>query len=252
MPNPTEWFAAPKILTLTPGDLHVWRAWCEGDADLLEHCLTTLSADEVERADRFRIETACRDFIVTRAILRELLGRYLNLRRDEITLRYGLQGKPAITGKGEKSTIRFNVSHSHGLALLTFAYQGEVGVDVEWVKPEYPGKEIAERFFSAQEVAELSKLPPSLSREGFFKCWTRKEAYVKARGGGLQIPLRSFSVCVQDNEQQQLTDEEGKPWSVYPFAPDTEFQGAVAAAGSGWRIRHWNWRWNSRWEGERK
>lgn len=246
MSNVTEWFPAPKILTVRPGDLHVWRVWCER-AGPLEYFQKVLAADEIQRADRFRVEGARRDFIVTRAILRELLGRYLNLQSDEIRLCYGIHGKPALAGGGKEALIRFNVSHSHGLALLAFGDQREIGVDVEWIKPEYPGKEIAERFFSEQEVFELSTLPPSLISTAFFKCWTRKEAYVKARGGGLQIPLRSFSVCVQDDEQRQIRDEANNLWSIYPLQPGDEFAGAAVAAGRDGRVQCWNWSW----QGER-
>jgi 4'-phosphopantetheinyl transferase len=192
----------------------------------------------MERAGRFAIDGARRDFIVSRGILRELLAAYLNTLAREIVLRYGIHGKPYLSPGEKDSGVHFNVSHSKGFVVFAFSRRAEVGVDIEQIKAEFPGREIAERFFSEREVAALGELPPQRSGEAFFTCWTRKEAYVKARGGGLQIPLRSFSVGLEQKEQQ-LVDERGKEWSVYPFEPGIGFAAAVVAEGRGWRLKYW-------------
>ena len=173
--------------------------------------------------------------------MRALLARYLNTRQGSVVLRYGSHGKPYVfVGDGD-SSIRFNVSHSHGFALLAFGLQREVGVDIEQVRTEFPGREIAERFFSDRELAELRELPPERSSEGFFQFWSRKEAYIKARGGGLQIPLQSFSVELGESGEQRLVDEEGRGWSIYPFTPGLGFAAAVAAAGEDWQLKYWEY-----------
>ena len=239
MANPPAWFPAPQRLILAPAELHLWRARCDERAEPLQHYQELLSSDEEERAGRFAIDGARRDFIVSRGMLRELLADYLNTRPRDIVLRYGINGKPWLSLGEAESTLRFNVSHSRGFAVFAFVFQAEVGVDVEQIREEFPGLEIAERFFSEQEVAALGKLAPERSSRAFFTCWTRKEAYVKARGGGLQIPLRSFSVGLEENEEQQLVDEHGKEWSVYPFEPGIGFAAAVAVEGRDWVLKRW-------------
>ena len=242
MANATAWFPAPQRLTLAPAELHLWRARCDERPEQLQHYQELLSPDEMERAGRFAIDGARRDFIVSRGMLRELLAAYLNTLAREIVLRYGIHGKPYLSPDEKDSGVHFNVSHSKGFVVFAFSRQAEVGVDIEQIKAEFPGREIAERFFSEREVAALGQLPPQRSGEAFFMCWTRKEAYVKARGGGLQIPLRSFSVGLEEKEQQ-LVDERGREWSVYPFEPGIGFAAAVVAEGRGWRLKYWERSW---------
>jgi 4'-phosphopantetheinyl transferase len=238
MTSSTAWFPAPQKLTLAPKELHLWRARCDEDLEPLQHYQELLSADERERAGRFVVDGARRDFIVSRGMLRELLAAYLNTRLADIVLRYGINGKPHVWTGDAESTVRFNVSHSKGFAVFAFSLQAEVGVDVERIREEFPGREIAERFFSEQEVAALGKVPPERSSVAFFTCWTRKEAYVKARGGGLQIPLRSFSVGLEEDEEQ-LVDEQGKKWSIHAFQAGAGFAAAVAVEGRDWRLKRW-------------
>jgi 4'-phosphopantetheinyl transferase len=240
MAKPTAWLPAPRNLILAPAELHLWRLRCDGILETREHYRGLLSPDEKERAGRFLIEDARRDFIVARGALRELLAAYLNTRAADIVLRHGIHGKPNVSFDKAKSPLHFNVSHSNGFAVFAFSLEAEVGVDIERVRTEVPGREIAERFFSEQEIAALGKLPPERSSGAFFRCWTRKEAYVKARGGGLQIPLRSFSVRLGENEEQQLVDEDGKEWSVYPFEAGAGFAAAAAVEGKHWGLKFWD------------
>jgi 4'-phosphopantetheinyl transferase len=198
-----------------------------------------LSPSEQERAAQFVIDEARRDFIVTRGALREILGKYLKVEPSGIALRQGNHGKPYISGG---PALHFNVSHSQGLAALAFSGGEEIGVDIERTRAEFPASEIAERFFSEEEVAEMDALPPEQRNRAFFSCWTRKEAYVKARGGGLRIPLGSFSVKVSGSEEQQILDEEGKEWTIYSFEIAPEFAGAVAVEGKDWQLNFWDYR----------
>ena len=101
--------------------------------------------------------------------------------------------------------------------------------------------EIADRYFSAQEVMELRRLPPALQDEGFFLCWTRKEAYIKASGEGLQVPLKSFHVTLTPGEPESLHTTDGVDWSLRSFRPDTHYVGALVGEGRGWKLRCWNW-----------
>jgi 4'-phosphopantetheinyl transferase len=126
------------------------------------------------------------------------------------------------------------------MGLFAFAKGHEIGVDIEWIKPNFKGMQIASHFFSSDEVSALAKLPPELTAEAFFGCWTRKEAYVKARGQGLSIPLQSFTVNFTDREQL-LRDETGAPWSCYALEPMPGFAGAVVAEGENWSLKYWEW-----------
>lgn len=204
MPIVDDWSFPPADLNLNGDEVHVWRAPLDIGATPLSRFELSLAPDERTRAARF-VHVRDRDhFIVARGILRELLGRYLNRSPDEVPLRYGAYGKPELSTDKFSGSIRFNLSHSNGLAVYAFASRREVGIDLELVRPAFAVSEIASRFFSDQEILELQKLPLEMQAEGFFLCWTRKEAYVKARGQGLQIPLENFSVTLTPKEPAEL------------------------------------------------
>jgi 4'-phosphopantetheinyl transferase len=126
------------------------------------------------------------------------------------------------------------------MGLFALAGGSEVGVDIEQVKPDFKGMQIASHFFSEAEIAGLAKLSPEPMITAFFECWTGKEAYVKARGEGLSLPLRNFSIGFV-NGKQVLTDETGRRWSCYSLEPAAGFAGAVVAAGEGWTLRYLDW-----------
>ncbi len=153
---------------------------------------------------------------------------------------YGPQGKPTLRTELPQQSVQFNVSHSHDVALLAFAIGRHLGVDVELVR-KFAGEEIAERYFSSQEVMELRSLSPSLQDEGFFLCWTRKEAYVKARGEGLHVPLKSFHVTLTPGKPERLHTTDGLHWSIRSLRPDPQHVGALVGEGRGWKLRCWNW-----------
>jgi 4'-phosphopantetheinyl transferase len=163
-------------------------------------------------------------------------------------LRYctNAQGKPALIPGSGTQYLRFNLSHSHGLALLAFALGREVGVALEYVQPSRTDDCVAERFFSAQEVTALRAPPESAQTEAFFHCWTRKEAYIKARGGGLSIDLTRFTVSLAPSPMTNLpiTGHDGldaSEWSLRALAPADGYVGAVAAEGADWSLALWQW-----------
>ena len=221
-------------------EVHVWRADLECEARMLRRLEATLSTDERARANRFLFERDRNHFIATRGILRELLGRYVNSAPERLEFDYASQGKPSLRTELPRTAVRFNVSHSHGMALLAFSVGRQVGVDLELVR-KFGGQEIAERFFSPQEVMELSCLPQSLQDEGFFLCWTRKEAYVKARGEGLNIPLKSFHVTLTPGKQECLHATDDSNWTLRSLRPDPHYVGALVGEGRGWKLRCWKW-----------
>jgi 4'-phosphopantetheinyl transferase len=239
MGDSSPWVDAATPLALADKELHVWRAQLDLPPALLQRMASTLSSDETGRAERFLVARAGERFVAARGILRQLLGMYLALDPAKVEFCYGPEGKPSLSTIHNSHTY-FSVSHSGRMALFAVCGGAELGVDIEEVKADFKGMQIASHFFSEKEIAELAKLPPKLADEAFFECWTAKEAYVKARGQGLSIPLRSFTVEFGSREQL-LQDEDGSWWSCYALEPAPGFAGAVVAAGEGWSLRHCEW-----------
>lgn len=237
-----SWDTSPERLALEEDEVHVWRASLECGESVLHQFEATLAADEKARAQRFVFQPDRNSYIAARGVLRELLGRYLERAPGEIEFEYGPQGKPALRAQPAQRPVQFNVSHSHGMALLAFAIGRQVGVDVELIRPDFAGEKIAERFFSPQEVMELRGLPLAAQDEGFFLCWTRKEAYIKARGEGLQIPLKSFHVSLTPGEPARLKAADSFRWSLRSLGLDRPYVGAVVGEGKDWRLRGWGWK----------
>jgi 4'-phosphopantetheinyl transferase len=154
---------------------------------------------------------------------------------------YGAAGKPALFLAGSEPSIHFNLSHSHGLAVYAFARRREVGIDVEAIRPKIARKEIADHSFSSRELAELQALPQELQDEGFFLCWTRKEAYIKARGSGMGIPLDSFEVSLTPGRPEELRSPDRHCWRLRSLEPAHGFVGAVVGEGTDWGMRLWDW-----------
>jgi 4'-phosphopantetheinyl transferase len=240
------WQTAPAALTLPPGEVHVWRAGLDVAPEALGRLQQTLSADEQARAERFYFPHDRDRYAAGRGILRALLARYLGTPAGDLRFVSNAQGKPALEpGKGSED-LRFNLSHSRGFALFAFTLRREVGVDVEFIRPALRDDRLAERFFSPQEAAALRAAPASEQNEAFFNCWTRKEAYIKGRGGGLSISLSSFSVSLAPASManQPITSHDGfdaSRWSLRGLDPGGGYVAAVAAEGGDWSLALWQW-----------
>jgi 4'-phosphopantetheinyl transferase len=228
-------------LELPEGEIHIWRADLDVGQETLNRLMVTLDTAEQSRAARFHFPRDRNYFIACRGILRELLGKYLGGSPAAVEFFYRAYGKPAHRPEDSRPPIRFNISHSGGIALLAFAHSREIGIDLEPIRPEFSGEEIAERYFSARELAELRALPPALRPEGFSHCWTRKEAYVKALGLGLQVALDSFSVSLTPGQPEVLQSEDSHRWSLHSFEPAPNFVAAIVEEGRDWNPRFWNW-----------
>jgi len=231
------WLPPPADPALPPGELHIWSAPLDVTEDSVRGFAAHLSADEMARAEKFVFARDREHFIVARGILRMLLGRYLRKPPAGIALCKGPRDKPYLRAETGEPPLKFNLSHSHGLALYACARQREVGIDLERLRPDFAGAEIAERFFSAHEQEELRALPAELRTEGFFLCWTRKEAYLKARGDGLQIPLDSFDVTLTPHQPAELRSTDSARWTLLSFTPAPDYVAAAVAEGSGWSTK---------------
>lgn len=242
------WPPGPVSVALPAGHVHVWlTAIDDGTERRVENLLDTLSADELARADRFRFSRDRQMFVVTRAVLRRLIGRYSGVAPSEVHFSYGLWGKPSlgVAGAGPEG-LRFNVSHSGDLALLAFARGRDVGVDLERERPIPEGHAIAESQFSTRERAVLLRHAPAERSRAFLGCWTRKEALLKATGNGLSIPLDTFEVTLAPGEaawplQATTGPEEASRWSLVDLTPAPGFAAALAVEGHATGIACWTY-----------
>lgn len=238
------WGQPPESLTLCADEVHVWRDRLDAAPSSLASYADTLSTDERARAARFHFEKDRRSYVISRGVLRALLGRYLNVAPAELRFAYSPHGKPSLDGPA--GTPRFNVSHTHGLALYAFANGREVGIDVEQVRPDFAGEEIAERFFSRSEVEALKALATEARLAAFFRCWTRKEAYIKARGEGLSHPLELFDVSLAPGDPAALLATRPDPleasrWSLAELPCDPGYAASLAIQGAPPHLKLWRW-----------
>lgn len=209
---------APQLLAR--GEVHSWWVRLDVPPATVACYDATLSDDERGRSARFRFERDRRRFVVARGALRDLLARYVGTDPGQIQFVYNAFGKPALSSEFG-SRLKFNLSHSGDCALIAVAADADVGVDVEQVRalPEQP--DVARRFFSAAEIEELNRVPSALRTQAFFRCWTKKEAYGKARGDGLDS-----------------TDAmPARPWSLHVIEPVPGYIGALVVEGRGWHFR---------------
>ncbi len=220
---------------LVPDVVHVWRRSLTARTATVDAAYEVLSPEERERASRFRVERPRNDFILTRGALRSLLAGYLQKSPQEFAFRLTEYGKPLLVGAFD---LRFNVSHTDGLALLAFVLHREIGVDVEKIRPEPDARKLAERFFSAHERDAMRHLRGNALQEAFFRCWSRKEAYIKARGEGLSLPLSQFDVSIEASASRILLatrpdPSEAERWIVRDLALSSEYAAAVAFGETG-------------------
>jgi 4'-phosphopantetheinyl transferase len=240
-----EWHAPPQDLRLPQDEIHVWRVPLDEPGTPVQALHQLLSGDEQQRAARFHFDHDRRRFIVARGVLRTLLGRYLGLAPGQVQFAYNPQGKPALAEYWQPSGLHFNVSHAGELALYAFTLHRLVGIDVERIRNDIEYLSIAARFFSAQENTALRSLPADLQLAAFFTGWTRKEAYLKATGMGLSLPLDQVSVALHPDEPAQLLSTpasptgEFVPWSLHALTPRAGYVAALAVVGPIGRLTCW-------------
>jgi 4'-phosphopantetheinyl transferase len=214
----------------------VWRICLEQEDDLLNRFRQTLAPEELDRAGRFRFERLQRHFITARGFLRDVLARYLEAKPSELRFSYNDYGKPSLAGE---QSLQFNMSHSHEVALVAVTREAAVGVDVEHIRADFASEEIATRFFSRLEVETLSSLPKEEQVAAFFRCWVRKEAYIKAIGKGLSQPLDGFDVSLAPSEPAALLragDEDTMTWSMSDIDVGRGYASALVVEGVPSRI----------------
>jgi 4'-phosphopantetheinyl transferase len=243
---PPEWQTSPQNLSLLHDEVHVWAASLNQPSLVVSRMLWELSQGERARAGHFHALKDRNRYVVAHSVLREILGRYLNLAPAEVRLCALHDGKPALAPELRGDQLEFNLSHSHEVALIAVGKGRRIGIDVEYIRAELLGEEIAERFFSPLEAALLRSLPQGVRLAAFFTGWTRKEAYIKARGVGLRKPLDQFAVVIAPGQPAALLHDEADPhaalrWSLRSLDVGQEYAASVAVEGQDWCMCGWLW-----------
>jgi 4'-phosphopantetheinyl transferase len=233
------------MVKLNRDEIHVWLASTEIALPRLGELERTLAADEIARAERLYFQRDRQRFVGRRGILRAILADYLEMNPAAIRFLYNEFGKPRLEDSQAARHLSFNLSHSDELVLIAVAIDREVGIDIEFVDSAVAYAEVAKRFFSANEVAMLDALPQSSRLAGFFKCWARKEAYIKGRGMGLSMPLDSFDVSSIPGRITPPTEAANSSdlsnWKIRDLDIDPRYAAALAAPGHDWNVARRNW-----------
>jgi len=244
------WSHHPDVWDLPPDQVDIWRVFLDASTppstslmtDPVESFESTLSADENQRAARFVFPQDRHRFILSHGHMRGILVRYLHRGPERLEFTVNDYGKPVLADH----SLEFNLSHSGDFALLAVSRHGRVGVDVERIRQDMEFEDLARRFFSQQEYSDLMDLPQEQRKAAFFRCWTLKEAYIKAHGLGLSLPLDSFDVSLALSDQPVLRATRPDPteasrWTLLSFEVDSDHAGAVAVEGINSEFRFWDW-----------
>jgi len=242
----TIWQAPPESLILDGGEVHVWRIALDVPARCVQALSPLLSPDETTRAERFLLEVVRSRFIVSHGATRRILSRYLHTEPEAIRFTTSARGKPAVVATDLSPPIRFSLSHSEDVALCAVARDRELGVDVERLRPVAPWRHIADRTFAQDEIQALRAVDEERAGEAFLRCWTRKEAYSKARGEGITGRWTQFAVSLEPDAVTLVRDDAPTAASLGPFAlvpldPGPGYVGALAVQGTGGRFACWLW-----------
>ena len=242
----TGWGAPSGRLSISRHEVHIWRANLNQPAAATNGLFDTLNENERARARRFHFERDERHFIVARGILRILLGRYMQVQPKQLVFTYNPYGKPSLDETFGCERPRFNLAHSRGLVYYAISGSRDVGIDVEYIIPGIEVQQLAERFFSPAETDELLALPKELQLEAFFNCWTRKEAYIKARGEGLSFPLANFVVSLVPGAPAKLLatadlEDQAACWTLHDLPSRPGYVAALAYKGQPGHLSCWNW-----------
>lgn len=240
------WHQPPKELVLDNNEAHIWRADLDLAGPEAEYFCRFLSKDELERAGSFYFQQDRRRFVVNRGILRMILSRYLHKDPGQIVFYYGPFGKPALAKEPGLKRVHFNLSHSASLALYTVVQNQNVGIDIEQIRSDFPWDRIAKRFFCTSEYETLRAIPRNLRSEAFFNDWTCKEAYGKATGRGLSLPLNQIEISRitgKPADRLNVPGERIQPsrWLLLKFRPAKGYVGCLVVERPCLHVKGWQW-----------
>lgn len=232
----TTWTTWRARTALQENEIHLWRIPLDQPAHVSNHLKTTLSLDEMQRANRFYTQQLRDQWTIARGSLRRLLSLYLEVKPEDIRFSTNEYGKPAIERPAHGQRLQFNLSHSADIALYAFMYDRSIGVDVEQMRVDVDYEAVAQYHFSPVENQILCTIPQKKRLQAFYHCWTRKEAYIKARGAGLAISLDQFDVSFQPERPAALLASREDPyevarWSFRDIQAGARYAGALVVEG---------------------
>lgn len=214
-------------------NVHIWQLNISQTKNHHEYFNNLLSKDEKLKVERFKFKKDKITSVMARGVLRVLFSKYLDCLIDDIIFKYGEYGKPELANN---KTIKFNVSHSGEMIVIAFCNDYDIGIDVEYIKRDFNVFDIVDNYFSKQEIKALHKIPNNQQTEAFFRGWTRKEAFIKAKSQGLSFPLDSFSISIDTDENAELYEttwdnNEKNLWNIVPFETHKDYKAAFAVKG---------------------
>lgn len=214
-------------------NVHIWQLNISQTKSHYDYFYNLLSKDEKLKVERFKFKKDRITSTLARGVLRLLLSKYLNCPTDAIIFKYGEYGKPELVNH---KTVKFNVSHSGEMIVMAFCNHYDIGIDVEYINRDFDVFDIVDNYFSKQEIKALHKIPNNQQTEAFFRGWTRKEAFVKAKSQGLSFPLDSFSISIDADENADLYEtvwdkNEKNLWNIVPFETHKDYKAAFAVKG---------------------
>jgi len=241
------WSPPLRQLEFPADHVDVWKVYLDQETTAADDRARVLSSDEAARAGQFHFARDRIRYTRCRSALRFLLAEYLSLPASEIRFEYSPKGKPRLAAGQNARGLGFNVSHSSGIALIAISAR-TLGVDIEKIRSDVDVTSLAERFFSFAERAGLRALPDHLRLAGFFACWTRKEAFLKALGEGLSFPLADFSVTVHPDHSPGIEDIRGDVeacgrWFIEDLGVGEGFRGAATVTSPRCRLDTFSWVW---------
>ncbi|MEO1208335.1 MAG: 4'-phosphopantetheinyl transferase superfamily protein [Cyanobacteria bacterium J06638_20] len=237
-----NWTTPPTNLPRLEQSIHLWRVAIDAVPEPTQQALwDTLSAEEQQRAERFVRKADEQRFIVGRGVLRSLLGHYCHLAPPDIQFVYNDYGKPLLKPSSDTDTLWFNLSHTEGWVVYAIA-QTPIGIDLERIHTISQLDQIIERFFSQKEQATFHHLPEVQQNDHFFPFWTAKEAYSKAVGQGISLPLDQIDVALEPTPHfQHLPEAIAEEWKLRLFTLEEDYVGAIAFAKDITTISSWQW-----------
>jgi 4'-phosphopantetheinyl transferase len=237
---PIVWQSPPADLALGEAEVHVWFIDAPDLAENLAAHMNLLSPAELNRAEKFHFERDRRLFIACHAAVRAILERYLDTPAADIEFIAGVNGKPRLAPALAASGIEFNLSHSHRAALFAVSRDSEVGVDIEFVKVDFIFDDVADRFFTPREVSAMRALPSALRRQAFYKCWTSKEAFLKAKGTGLSGKLDEVKINYESGQNVRIQAAVAG-WSLSEIDSGSGYEAALVVQGAPARLGPYRW-----------
>jgi 4'-phosphopantetheinyl transferase len=242
----SQWRRSIPAELISSNEVHIWRAYLDLSRAQCESLLAILSVDELERASRFRFEKDQKRFIVARGMLRKILGHYL--RKDPVQLRfdYAFHGKPVLATNAGYDHLDFNLSHSNAFAIYALTRGRNVGVDIECISEDVAIGQIAQRFFSPEEISSLASMDKARRSEVFFQYWARKEALLKAMGAGISFPMEQCDVSLLNgkflSQIKLLGDHRAcSYWYGQDLFPGNGYAAAIVVEGSDCNLSCWDY-----------